>query len=78
MVLLSSPQPNIVLKLAHKVDDSTPAGSVPSKDCLVDTVIFKADDIITVDVKDVDLDYAVKSESCLLSMFVGCFPPSMQ
>jgi hypothetical protein len=54
-------QMDVVLKLAHIVDESTPAGEIPSKESLVDTIIFKFADVVHVEAKDVDPNYALKS-----------------
>ncbi|KAL5016346.1 hypothetical protein ScPMuIL_005935 [Solemya velum] len=55
----------IVLEMAHKVDaqennNSRNATSIPSRDRLLDSVIFKTCDIISLTAIDVDLDYAVR------------------
>lgn len=59
-----SPKGDVVLEMAHKVDDncnsSNSVSSAPSRDRLVDKLIVKPGDVIMVNVTNVDLDYAVK------------------
>ena len=51
---------DVVLDMAHKVDE-TCQNSVPSKDRIIDTpLIFNMADIVTVTALNVDLDYATK------------------
>lgn len=60
-----NPQMDVVLEMAHKCDDSgnnnhNSVASMPSKDRLIDKVIFHFSDILTIDALNVELDYAVK------------------
>lgn len=54
-------QMEMVLEKAHKLDDTQ--GSIPSKDRLIETVIFNVADVVTITAVNVDLDYANKGES---------------
>ena len=49
---------DIVLEKAHKMDEIP--GSIPSKDRLIDTLIFSLPDIVTINTTSVELDYANK------------------
>ena len=53
-------QMDFVLEMAHKVDETTVLGSVPSKDLLIENLIFDVKDVIYICAKNVDLDYANK------------------
>ncbi|KAK6191973.1 hypothetical protein SNE40_003533 [Patella caerulea] len=60
-----SPQMDIVLELAHKVEETgnncqNAVPSCPTRDMIIDKLIFKKDDVMTVTCLGVDLDYAVK------------------
>lgn len=59
-----SPKGDVVLEMAHLVDDncnsSNSVSSAPSRDRLMDKLIIKQSDVIMVNVTNVDLDYAVK------------------
>ena len=52
---------DVVLELAHKLDDIQ--GAVPSKDRLIETVIFKLSDVIAISAASVELEYANKGQS---------------
>ncbi|XP_071094212.1 ataxin-2-like protein isoform X1 [Haliotis cracherodii] len=54
-----SPEMNVVLELAHKIEDSR-CSSIPSKDRLIEKLIFGKDDVVSLNAANVDLDYAVK------------------
>ena len=55
---------DVVLDMAHKVDESC-QNSIPSKDRIIDTVIFHLSDIVAITALNVDLDYATKGKSIL-------------
>ena len=59
----------VVIDMAHKVDE-TCQNSVPSKDRIVDTVIFHLSDIVAITALNVDLDYATKGKSLVISSFL--------
>ena len=46
--------------MAHKVDPSKPQDSVPTKDMLIQSLIFGMSDIVQITAVGVDLDYALK------------------
>lgn len=54
------PQFDVVLEMAHCVDPSRPG--IITVETLVDKLIFRASDIITIQAKDVDLEYATKGK----------------
>lgn len=54
---------DVVLEMAHKHEESSnnnTNNTTPSKDRLIEKVIFNMSDILSISVIDVDLDYAVK------------------
>lgn len=54
---------DVVLEMAHKHEESSnnnTNNTTPSKDRLIEKVIFNMSDILSINVIDVDLDYAVK------------------
>ena len=59
-------QLEIVLETAHKVEEIAASGSIPSKEMLIEKVIFKLQDIVTINALDVDPDYATKGMSVSL------------
>nr|XP_006825627.1 PREDICTED: ataxin-2-like protein-like isoform X2 [Saccoglossus kowalevskii] len=59
----ASPKADFVLEMAHKLEetahrDQSPA--VPSRDRVIDKLILKSQDIVSLNTFDVDLDYAAK------------------
>ncbi|ELU13648.1 hypothetical protein CAPTEDRAFT_190227 [Capitella teleta] len=50
----------IVLRVVHVLDEATPEGDIPSKESLVDTIIFNFGDIVSMVTKDFDSQYAVR------------------
>nr|XP_022342610.1 ataxin-2-like protein isoform X1 [Crassostrea virginica] len=59
----NSPRMDVVLEMAHKHEESSnnnTNNTTPSKDRLIEKVIFNMSDILSINVVDVDLDYAVK------------------
>ncbi len=55
---------DVVLDMAHKLDDSGPTSqnTIPSKERIIDTVIFTLNDVVSISALNVDLDYATKGE----------------
>ncbi len=51
---------DVVLDMAHQVDESFPQNSVPTKDRLIETMIFQPTDIVSISALNVDLEYAIK------------------
>ena len=51
---------SIVLELAHKIDDGTNPHQVPTKDRLVEKIVFELKDIVELTAYNVDLDYAAR------------------
>ncbi|XP_062594080.1 ataxin-2-like protein [Saccostrea cucullata] len=59
----NSPKMDVVLEMAHKHEESSnnnTNNTTPSKDRLIEKVIFNMSDILSITSVDVDLDYAVK------------------
>lgn len=54
-------QMDIVLEMVHKLDESG-RNSVPSRDHVVDSMIFHLYDVVTIEARNVDLDYATKGK----------------
>ena len=55
----------IILSVAHKVDDRLNPNNnsvIPNKENVIDNLIIKSTEIVKLDAKNVDLDYAVKGE----------------
>ena len=51
----------VVLELAHKIDESIDVrDSVPSKDRIVDQLIFRLPDIVMISAMEVEMNYALK------------------
>ena len=48
--------------MAHKLEEKSGGNDVPSKDQLIDAIIFKAIDIVSITATNVDLDYATKGK----------------
>lgn len=55
-----SPQFDVVLELAHRVDPSRP--NEVTVETLTEKLIFKAADVITIQALNVDLEYATKGK----------------
>lgn len=52
---------DIVLELAHKVEESNPT-QPPTKDCLIDKVIFNMNDVVMLTAAGAELDFATKGK----------------
>ena len=52
----------VVLEMAHKIEDKSNPNVIPSRDGLIEKVIFKLPDIVEICAKNVDLDYACKGK----------------
>lgn len=60
----------IALGMAHKLDDSNNGqNSVPSKDRLIEAVIFQFKDVVMITSCNVDLEYACKGKETSKSHF---------
>ena len=61
---------DVVLDMAHKLDDNCPTSqnTIPSKERIIDTVIFTLNDVVSISALNVDLDYATKGETHFLSL----------
>lgn len=55
-----SPDGHIVLEMAHKVDSQSPNGAVPTKDMIIQSLIFSLGDIVQISATAVDLEFAIK------------------
>lgn len=58
-------QMEIILSMAHKVDDRLNPNNnsvIPNKENVIDNLIIKCAEIVKLEAKNVDLDYAVKGE----------------
>ena len=56
---------DVVLEFVHKYEDTgnnNQNSMVPSKDRMLDKVVFNQNDILSVTALDVDLDYAVRGK----------------
>ena len=47
---------DVVLNLAHQIDDAHPAGTVPSTDSLIDKLIFPYCDVVYMTARNTDKD----------------------
>jgi hypothetical protein len=59
-------QMEIVLEMAHKCDESQ--SSAPTKDRLLEKIIFLHTDVVTITALNVDLDYANRGKEIISSM----------
>ncbi|XP_041348200.1 ataxin-2-like protein isoform X2 [Gigantopelta aegis] len=60
-----SPDMDVVLEMAHKLDSVSSGGrksmnNIPSKDRIIDKIVFDRNDVVTVTAVNVDLEYAVR------------------
>ncbi|XP_069135921.1 ataxin-2-like isoform X4 [Argopecten irradians] len=60
-----SPKMDVVLEMAHKCEDlgnnnQNAVSSVPSRERLIEKILFSVGDILTICAMDVDMDYSVK------------------
>ena len=55
-------QMSIVLEMAHRLDDINNQKQIPSKDLLVDKLIFNIGDVVLMEAKNVELDFANKGK----------------
>lgn len=62
------PQCDLVLDAAHR--KSTEPSTGPRKEDIVESIIFKASDVVVVNFKDVDLNFARKG-SVVIFLFFG-------
>ena len=60
-------QMDVVLELAHLVEDAgDSANKIPSKERLVEKIVFNISDIVMITALNVDLDYALKGSALFL------------
>jgi len=53
-------QGSVVLEMAHKIDPSSPQDAIPSRDMLINSLVFNLGDVVQITAAAVDLDYANK------------------
>ena len=56
---------DVVLEMAHKLDNVSSSGrkpmnNIPSKDRILEKIVFDRNDLVTVTAVNVDLEYAVR------------------
>ena len=56
---------DVVLNLAHQIDDAHPAGTVPSTDSLIDKLIFPYCDVVYMTARNTDKDGVSKGITSL-------------
>lgn len=49
-----------MLEMAHKVDPSSPHDTIPSREMLINSLVFNLGDVVQITATAVDLDYANK------------------
>ncbi|XP_077995314.1 uncharacterized protein LOC144448871 isoform X3 [Glandiceps talaboti] len=70
----ASPKAEFALEMAHKLDESSKhelVSTLPSRDTVVDKLILKAQDIVSLSALDVDMDYATKDAFATDTMISG-------